>query len=94
MGHLNLTYILTLKTIQAFYLPDAGRSNLKVLTSALVTKILTKKAHDGDLVATGVEFVHGEQKYAIDVAMEVILCAGYVASTCFTIVLIYVLAEP
>lgn len=89
-----MTYIFTLKTIQAFYLPNAGRSNLKVLTSASVTKILTKKAHDGDLVATGVEFVHEKQTYVINVAMEVILCAGYVASMCFTIVLMYILAEP
>lgn len=75
--------LVILKSIQAFYFPNTGRGNLKVLTSASVNKILTKTTQEGDLVATGVEFVHGEQTYVINVAMEVILCAGYVATVPF-----------
>ena len=83
MSNLILCVLIVLKSIQAFYLPNAGRENLKVLTYASVNKILTKTTQEGNLVATGVEFVHGERTFVINVTMEVILCAGYVATVPF-----------
>ena len=71
--------LIILKPFQAFYLPCAARENLKVLTSASVNRLLTKVTQEGLLAATGVEFVYAEQTYVVDVTMEVVLCAGYVA---------------
>ena len=72
--------LIILKPFQAFYLPCAARENLKVLTSASVNRLLTKVTQEGLLAATGVEFVYAEQTYVVNVTMEVVLCAGYVAS--------------
>ena len=72
--------LVILKPFQAFYLPCAARENLKVLTSASVNRLLTKVTQEGLLAATGVEFVHSEQTYVVNVTMEVVLCAGYIAS--------------
>ncbi|KAL4071383.1 GMC oxidoreductase [Scleroderma yunnanense] len=64
----------------AFYLPNAARENLRVLTSASVNRIITKKTQGEDLVATGVEFVYDKQIYIVSVTMEVVLCAGALKS--------------
>lgn len=55
--------------------PNLGRSNLKVLTEALATKI----SLDGDK-ATGVEFQKDGQKYSVKASKEVILSGGVINS--------------
>lgn len=47
---------------------------------ASVSRLITTTAEDGEIVATGVEFIHGTDK-AVHIAharKEVILSAGYV----------------
>ena len=51
--------------------PNLGRKNLKVLTEALVSKVVLR----GNEVR-GVEFSHGGKNYTVDIAKEVILSAG------------------
>ena len=55
--------------------PNLGRANLKVLTSALVNKIVL----EGN-TATGVEFVHDGQRRTINASKEVILSGGTISS--------------
>lgn len=63
----------------AYYLPVAGRRNLKVPTAAHVQKILfTKKG--GEAVASGVQCVKGGQTITVTAAKEVIVAAGTIAS--------------
>jgi hypothetical protein len=49
------------------------------LTEALVSRVLfaDSAVADGDLVATGVEFIHDGKKHSVKCAKEVILSAGY-----------------
>ena len=59
----------------AYYKPNAARSNLKVLTGALVTKIsFATTKHP--LVATGVKFTVDGKSYTANARREVLLCAG------------------
>lgn len=58
-----------------YLLPNASRSNLKVLTEAMVTKVLLDRN-----VATGVEFSQHGQSHSVRVAKEVILSAGVIQS--------------
>ncbi|KAI1787199.1 GMC oxidoreductase [Ganoderma leucocontextum] len=62
-----------------YLFPALDRPNLKVLTGAHVRRLLTTKQTEG-VVATGAEFGHGEQVYAVNASKEVILCAGTVKS--------------
>ncbi|KAI0072978.1 GMC oxidoreductase [Panus rudis PR-1116 ss-1] len=64
----------------AYYLPHKDRTNLTVLTSALVSRILTKKMSDGQLSSRGVEFLHGDKTYSAATRKEVILTAGTLQS--------------
>lgn len=61
-----------------FYLPNKDRSNYTVLTHAHVSRVLTTKMPDGNLTATGVEFVRDGQRYSVNARKEVIVSAGYV----------------
>lgn len=63
-------------TRQAFYEPNKHRPNFTVLTSAQVHRILTANASDGNVTATGVEFVNGGKKYVVHASKEVIISAG------------------
>ncbi|KAF2259272.1 putative choline dehydrogenase [Lojkania enalia] len=63
----------------SYYLPNAARANLHVLTDALVKKINLEKNH-GDWRATGVSYVCGNQFFTANASAEVILCAGSVQS--------------
>jgi choline dehydrogenase len=63
-----------------YYLPSAKRANLKVLTGALVEKILLEKGHDGGVMAGGVRYLSGNSTMDIFATKEVILCAGSIAS--------------
>jgi len=55
--------------------PNLGRANLKVLTSALASKVIIDNG-----TATGVEFLHGGRTYRASAKREVILSAGTVQS--------------
>lgn len=59
-----------------YLLPNAGRPNLKVLTEALVTKLIVSEAGE----VTGVEFLHAEKSHAVLAKKEVVLSAGVVCS--------------
>lgn len=63
----------------AYYLPNANRPNLRVLTNAVVREIVLEKS-DEQWTATGVRFDHGDKDYTIAASQEVILSAGSVAS--------------
>ncbi|KAG7444390.1 alcohol oxidase [Guyanagaster necrorhizus] len=58
-----------------FYLRNSDRPNLSILLSAYATKVVFSDA-EGDLTATGVEFVHEDKSYVVRADKEVILCAG------------------
>lgn len=58
-----------------YLLPNASRPNLRVLTEALVSKIILV-----DGAATGVSFIHSSKEYSIHSKKEVILSAGSVKS--------------
>ncbi|KAH7337843.1 alcohol oxidase [Rhizoctonia solani] len=63
-----------------YYAYNAHRPNFVVLTKAQATKINFKDTGNstkpGNLVATGVSFVHGLQTYTVKAKKEVILSAG------------------
>ncbi|GJE90581.1 GMC family oxidoreductase [Phanerochaete sordida] len=60
---------------KAYLLPALARPNLKVLTEAYVTRIVTR-IEDGIAVARGVEFEYGGEPRAVSATREVILSAG------------------
>lgn len=70
----------TRSSSMAYYLPNAARPNLAVLTDALVTKIALEKSDEGEWTATGVHFRHGNEDFSVMTTHEVILCAGSVQS--------------
>ncbi|CAE7220893.1 unnamed protein product [Rhizoctonia solani] len=63
-----------------YYAYNAHRPNFVVLTEARATKInfknTTNNKRDGNLVASGVSFVHKSQSYTVKAKKEVILSAG------------------
>ena len=59
----------------AYYKPNAARSNLHVLTGALVTKV-DFDSSKGTLVATGLTFTVDGKKHKVSATREVILSAG------------------
>lgn len=60
---------------QAYLLPVLDRPNLKVLTEAPVTRLVTETV-GGELVTTAVEFERGGTVHRVLVGKEAILCAG------------------
>jgi choline dehydrogenase-like flavoprotein len=58
-----------------YLLPNAGRSNLKVLTEAMATKVVL----DGNK-ATGIEFSHEGKTHTVNASKEVVLSAGVIQS--------------
>ena len=63
----------------AYLFPNAARSNLAVLTSALVGKInWSAEKIGGNIVASGVTFISGGNTYTVNATKEVILSAGSV----------------
>jgi choline dehydrogenase-like flavoprotein len=64
----------------AYYLPNAHRRNLTILTDALVEEVVLNKSETGDWVAQGVKFSHGGADYVVNVSREVILAAGSIQS--------------
>ncbi|KAF7331343.1 GMC oxidoreductase [Mycena kentingensis (nom. inval.)] len=64
-----------------YYLPNKGRKNLTVLTEAMVARVLFADAAKGaDLVAAGVEFIHGGKTHKVHAKKEVILSTGTIKS--------------
>ncbi|RXW18833.1 hypothetical protein EST38_g7030 [Candolleomyces aberdarensis] len=69
----------SIRPIKAYYEPNKGKRNLKVITSAHVSRIVFSKAQDGkDVIATGVEYVVNGTNSAtiVHAKKEVILAAG------------------
>ncbi|PPQ82754.1 hypothetical protein CVT25_009225 [Psilocybe cyanescens] len=68
-------------SVAAYLMPNINRSNLYVLTQALVARVILGPARTGrDRTITGVEFIYGGRAYRIKVSKEVILSAGTVKS--------------
>lgn len=63
----------------AYYLPNASRPNLDLLTDAQVTRVILED-DDGDLMAKGVRFKHGGVALSAYASREVVICAGSVQS--------------
>jgi choline dehydrogenase-like flavoprotein len=63
----------------AYYLPKANRPNLRVLTDAVVRKIILERSCE-QWTATGVRCDHGDQSYTVAASQEIVLSAGSVAS--------------
>ena len=65
----------------AYYLPNAGRKNLVVLTNANAQElILEQTQYESDSVAKGVRFEHDGQNHTATASCEVIVCSGSIAS--------------
>lgn len=62
-----------------YYEPNAHRSNLTVLTNALVSKVQLEKT-GGDAKATGVQFIVDGATHTAKVKKEVIVCGGSINS--------------
>lgn len=62
-----------------YYEPNADRSNLTVLTNALVSKVQLEKT-DGDAKATGVQFIVDGTTHTVKIKKEVIVCGGSINS--------------
>ncbi|KAJ5787103.1 CAZyme family AA3 [Penicillium paradoxum] len=58
-----------------------ARPNLRVVTGALVEKIVLEKKDNADAVATGVQFSKGSDVFTVLVGKEVILAAGTTQSS-------------
>jgi choline dehydrogenase-like flavoprotein len=73
---------ITELNMQAYYAPNAARPNLHVVTSAQVAKIelSSKPDSSGNVVATGVTYISGNQTYTAAVTKEVIVSAGSIQS--------------
>ena len=65
---------------RAYYEPNKGRSNLTVLTNALVSKIDFEKSADADAKATGVSFIVDGITHNVNAKREVIVCGGTINS--------------
>jgi choline dehydrogenase-like flavoprotein len=63
----------------AYYVPNASRENLVVLTEATVNEVVLGE-HEGQWTATGVRFQHDGQEHTVSANKEVILSAGSVQS--------------
>ncbi|KAK0457747.1 uncharacterized protein EV420DRAFT_1480368 [Desarmillaria tabescens] len=59
----------------SFFLRNSARPNLSILLNAYATK-LEIPSSEGDLTATGVEFIHRDKSCVARADKEVILCAG------------------
>ena len=63
----------------SYFLPNALRENLKVLTDAVAQEILVEKV-DKEWVAKGARFLHCGTEFTVHVSREVILSAGSIQS--------------
>ncbi|PWY69652.1 glucose-methanol-choline oxidoreductase-like protein [Aspergillus sclerotioniger CBS 115572] len=80
-GYTNAATIDPVKKTRSFsanvyYLPAKDRTNLHVVTGALVQKVLLEVVPDGDAKATGVKYAKDNSVFTVTALREVILCAG------------------
>ncbi|KAF8860243.1 alcohol oxidase [Acephala macrosclerotiorum] len=64
----------------AYWLPTSKRLNLKVVTRALVEKILLEKDGKGNVTATGVRYSSGNKTIEVKAKKEAIFSAGSIGS--------------
>ena len=65
----------------AYYRPNSGKTNLVLLTEALVREVILEcDGRNGEWTAKGVRFLHGGKEYVAPTKGEVIICAGSVQS--------------
>jgi choline dehydrogenase-like flavoprotein len=84
-GHTNLINIdpkgrTRSNAAMAYYLPAVKRPNWKVVTGALVEKILLKKSSKGRVQATDVQYSTKAETFEVRASKEVILSAGSIGS--------------
>ncbi|KIW85204.1 hypothetical protein Z517_00594 [Fonsecaea pedrosoi CBS 271.37] len=60
---------------RGYFQPNEHRPNLKVVTEALVARVILENKR-----ATGVEFVHSGQRHTVKAKREVIVCGGTINS--------------
>lgn len=72
---LRVRKLIVNSSIQAYFEPNAGRKNLVVTTGSSVSRIIFRP-ESSPLLATGVEFIHGDSTFTAMARKEVILCAG------------------
>ncbi|KAK6977206.1 L-sorbose 1-dehydrogenase [Favolaschia claudopus] len=66
----------------SYYLPNAGRSNLHVLTTSTVSRILwSSKKQGGKVVATGVEYINGSTGNKVTLSADRVVLSGGVFGT-------------
>ncbi|TCD63183.1 hypothetical protein EIP91_005880 [Steccherinum ochraceum] len=65
----------------AFYTPNKDKPNFKVLLNATAGPLVLENPEEGgDVVATGIEFIHGGQTYVVHARKEIVLSAGTIRS--------------
>lgn len=69
-------------SVTAYYLGNAHRKNLSVLTGAISTRIMFEKdgVKEADLKSVGVEFTHNGTSHVVSANREVLLCGGTLGS--------------
>ncbi|KAK3360496.1 putative choline dehydrogenase [Lasiosphaeria hispida] len=81
MGSVDPATVTRSSSATAYYLPNASRPNLAVLTDALVTDVVLNQVGGGsEWTATGVRFRHGDTVFLASATKEIIICAGTVQS--------------
>ena len=60
----------------AYYVPNASRSNLTVITNAHVTKLRLEKEANGEVIAQGTFFEVDALQFSLAATKEVLPCAG------------------
>ena len=63
----------------SYYLPNAHRKNLTVLTGALARELVTEQV-EGKWTAKGVRFVCGDEEFTATVSKEVLVAGGSISS--------------
>ena len=63
-------------TLQAFYVPNKDRPNLKVLINATAHRLNTQSSGNGKLSAVGVEFEYDGKRHTVNAQKDVCLTAG------------------
>ncbi|KAK0716054.1 putative choline dehydrogenase [Lasiosphaeris hirsuta] len=81
LGSVDPATVTRSSSATAYYLPNASRPNLFVLTDALVTEVVLSKADENsEWTATGVRFRHGDDEFLASATKEIIISAGTVQS--------------
>lgn len=57
-------------------MPNLGKDNYTVLCGAFGSRVIMQSSSEGNVEATGVEYVYENKMYTVKVKKEVILSAG------------------